>query len=83
VVAALSPASAAAGQTLTLSGNGFYSPGGHISITFDGTEAPAACPVRTTCTVTVPALTPAGPRTVVVVVTTDTGKSNPLTFTYQ
>jgi hypothetical protein len=83
VVTALSPATGAAGQSLTLNGSGFYSPGGHISITFDGAEAPAACPIRTTCTVSVPALTPPGPRTVLVVVSTDTGKSNPLPFTYQ
>jgi hypothetical protein len=88
-VTALAPAAGSAGQALTLSGSGFFSAGGHILVTFGGAEAPTACPTRTTCTVTVPSLGPApgstgptAPRVVPVVVTTDTGTSNQLTFTY-
>jgi hypothetical protein len=85
VVVAMAPAAGGAGQSLTLTGSGFFSSSGHISITFAGVEAPGACPTRTACTVTVPALGP-GPapagQAVPVVVTTPTGSSNAMTFTY-
>jgi hypothetical protein len=84
----MAPAAGSAGQSLTLTGTGFFSAGGHIEVTFGGTAAPTVCPTRSTCIVTVPAPGPSGgpstggPQTVPVVIRTDSGTSNSLAFIY-
>ena len=80
VLAALQPSSGPAGQAVTISGSGFLSPSGQISATVGGQTASVSCPDQTTCTVTIPP--PIGTATTEpVVIVTDGGSSNPLTFT--
>ncbi len=78
----LAPASGQAGQTVTVTGSNFLSSSGQINARVGGAIAPVACPDQTTCTVVVPpdpAPTPSTPVTI----TTDSGTSNPLVFTYK
>jgi len=63
-----------------VSGSGFLSPSGHIGATVGGRTASVSCPDQTTCTVTIPPQT-ATALTAPVVIVTDGGSSNPLTFT--
>ncbi len=81
VLSALSPSTGVAGQTVVISGANFISADGVVQARFGGQLAPTACPVQTSCTVTVPAMT-GSPASVPVTVTTDGGTSNPLTFTF-
>ena len=81
VLSALSPATGAAGQSVVVSGADFISADGVIQARFGGQLAPTACPVQTSCTVTVPTMT-GSPTSVPVTITTNGGTSNPLTFTF-
>jgi hypothetical protein len=80
-LAALTPSSGQAGQSVTVTGSDFLSSSGRISAEVGGQTASVACPDQTTCTLVIP---PAQGTTsaVPVTVTTDSGTSNPLPFTY-
>lgn len=80
----ISPASGTAGQTVTLTGANFYSPGsGAISVSFGGVPAGVACPTQTSCAVTVPARSASATSPAVhVTVSTDFGTSRPVVFRY-
>ncbi len=82
VLSALSPSSGSAGQSVVVVGMGFVSSDGNVLATFDGQVAPTVCPIQTSCTVTVPAMSDP-PPTVPVTITTASGTSNALTFAYQ
>lgn len=78
----LEPSQGVAGQTVVVTGTSLSSPDGHIQASFGGQGAATSCPSPTTCTVTVPDL--GGPtRDVAVTVSTMSGTSNALPFTYQ
>jgi hypothetical protein len=79
VISSLSPASGAAGQSITIAGSNFLSTSGQIVATFNGQVAPTSCPAQNTCTVTVPPSTASSAQ---VVITTAGGSSNAMTFTY-
>ena len=81
VLSALSPSTGAAGQSVVVSGANFISADGVIQARFGGQLAPTACPVQTSCTVTVPTMT-GSPTSVPVTITTNGGTSNALTFTF-
>jgi IPT/TIG domain len=80
MIAALSPTSGGAGQGVVVAGSNFLSSNGQIVATFNGQVAPTSCPAQNTCTVTVPPIT--GVASAQVVITTASGTSNPVTFTY-
>jgi hypothetical protein len=80
VLAAISPASAAPGQVVTLFGSGFFSSDGRINVTFGGLLAPVHCPSRNVCKATVP-IGKMG-VSVPVALSTQSGTSNRLSFTY-
>lgn len=80
VIASLSPASGAAGQGIQVDGSNFLSSNGQILATFNGQVAPTSCPAANTCTVTVPPMS--GSSSAQVIITTATGASNAVTFTY-
>jgi hypothetical protein len=80
-LSALAPATGQAGQTVTVTGSNFLSSSGRISAQVEGQIAPVACPAQTTCTVVIPpdpGPAPSAPLTI----TTDSGTSNALVFTY-
>ena len=79
VLTNLKPSSGAVGQPVVVTGSGFLSPSGRISATVGGRTAPVACPNQTTCTVTIPPQA-AKATTVSMVIATDSGPSNPMTF---
>ncbi len=81
VLAAISPGTGIGGQVVTLTGTGLFSANGVISVTFGSTLAPVRCPTETTCRVTVPPRKPSS-GTVAVRVTTQSGTSNQLAFSY-
>jgi IPT/TIG domain len=81
VLAAISPAAGVGGQVVTLSGTGLFSANGVITVSFGSTLAPVRCPTETTCRVTVPPRKPAS-GSVAVRVTTQSGTSNQLSFSY-
>lgn len=81
VLAALDPPVGTPGQSVVVTGSGFMSQSGHITAEVGGVTAWVSCPDQTTCILTMPptaATTPGAP----VVITTDSGTSNPLTFQY-
>jgi hypothetical protein len=80
VIASLSPASGAVGQGIQVDGANFLSSNGQILATFNGQVAPTDCPAANTCTVTVPPM--GGSPSVQVIITTASGASNAVTFTY-
>jgi IPT/TIG domain len=80
VIAALNPASGAAGQSIEVAGANFLSSDGQIIATFNGQVAPTSCPAQNACTITAPPI--AGSSSAQVVITTSSGTSNPVTFTY-
>jgi hypothetical protein len=82
VLSALSPSSGSAGQSVVVVGMGFLSSDGNVLASFDGQVAPTVCPIQTTCTITVPAMSDP-PPTVPVTITTASGTSNALSFAYQ
>jgi hypothetical protein len=67
---------------VVISGTNLISPDGEILARFGGQPAQTRCPVRTSCTVTVPVVgSPAS--SVPVTVTTAAGTSNTLAFSYR
>lgn len=82
VVSSVSPAAGAAGQTVVVTGSGFYSTNGQITAEFGGQAAPISCPAQTSCTLTVPDLGSA-PRHVTLTILSTGGASNGVAFTYQ
>ena len=82
VLSALSPSSGSAGQSVIVVGTGFLSSDGSVVVSFDGQVAPTVCPIQTSCTVTVPAMSDP-PPTLPVTITTASGTSNALSFDYQ
>lgn len=82
VLAAISPASGRAGESVTLRGHGFFSKDGQITVMFGLMQAPVSCPNETTCHATVPPRRAKSSGTVGVTVSTETGGSNQLTFKY-
>ena len=82
VLLEISPASGPAGQRVTLRGRGFFSADGQITVTFGAAQAPVACPSETTCHATVPSRPGISSATVPVRVSTETGRSNPVAFSY-
>jgi hypothetical protein len=79
VISSLSPSSGSAGQGIQVAGANFLSTNGEIVATFNGQVAPTSCPAQNTCTITVPASTSPSAQ---VVITTASGSSNSVTFTY-
>jgi hypothetical protein len=82
VLLEISPASGPAGRRVTLRGRGFFSADGQITVTFGAAQAPVACPSETTCHATVPSRPGISSATVPVRVSTETGRSNPVAFSY-
>jgi hypothetical protein len=80
VISSLAPSSGAPGQAVQVTGANLMSSNGQIVASLGGQTAPTSCPSQTTCTVTVPASTASGP--VPLTITTASGVSNVLTFTY-
>ncbi len=80
MISALSPSSGAAGESVQVAGSNFLSSNGHIVATFNGQVASTSCPAQNTCTVTVPPST--GSPSAQVTITTASGTSNAVTFTY-
>ncbi len=78
-ISSLSPSSGSAGQTITVAGANFLSNNGQILATFNGQVATTSCPTQNTCIVTAPSSTVASAQ---VVITTSSGPSNAVTFTY-
>jgi hypothetical protein len=81
----ISPGTGRPGQVVVLHGTGFYSADRLITVVFGPAQAPVRCPSRTTCLSTVPGQpgTPGPTRArVPVMITTQTGTSNRLFFTY-
>jgi hypothetical protein len=77
----VSPSSGASGQTVEVTGSGFFSSDGRITASFGGAPAPTSCPTQSSCTVTVPNLGSAHATTMTIV--TSSGTSNAITFTYR
>ena len=80
VISSLAPSSGSAGQSVQVAGANFLSSSGQIVAAFNGQVAPTSCPAQNTCTVTVPPS--AGGRSAQVTITTASGTSNAVTFTY-
>jgi hypothetical protein len=78
--AGLDPSSGTPGQGIQVSGANFLSASGQIVATFNGQVAPTECPAPNSCRVTVPP--PNGAATAQVTITTASGTSNAVTFTY-
>lgn len=78
VLSSISPRTGRPGQTVTLSGRGFFSTDGVVITTFVGHPAPTRCPTRERCLVTVPRK-PSGSYSVSL--HTESGASNALSFT--
>jgi IPT/TIG domain len=83
LVTRISPSKGAAGQKVVLSGSRLNSANGVITVTFGATQAAVRCPTLSTCDVTVPTLPATGhPRVVEIVLSTTSGRSNAVAFTY-
>ncbi len=80
VISSLSPPSGTAGTAIQVTGANFLSSDGHIVATFNGQVAPTSCADQSTCTITVPPST--GSSSAQVTITTASGTSNAITFTY-
>ena len=80
VISMLSPSSGIAGASVQVAGSNFLSWNGQIVATFNGQVASTSCPTQNTCTVTVPASS--GSPSAQVTITTASGTSNAVTFTY-
>ncbi len=81
VISSLTPSSGSAGQSVHVAGANFLSSSGQIVATFNGQVAPTSCPAQNTCTVTVPPSS--GDPSAQVTITTASGTSNAVTFTYR
>ncbi len=80
VIVSISPANAAAGQQVTISGSGFHSANGIIVAYFGLSKASTRCPSYDRCVATAPA---GLSGTVDVRVRTDAGVSNSASFSYR
>jgi IPT/TIG domain len=80
VISSLTPSSGTAGEGIQVAGANFLSSNGQIVATFNGRVAPTSCPAQNTCTLTVPPQS--GPSSAQVSITTASGTSNAVTFTY-
>ena len=80
MIASIDPASGTAGQGIQIAGSNFLSSDGQIVANFNGQVAPTSCPEQNTCTVTVPPMS--GSQSAKVTITTASGTSNAVTFTY-
>ncbi len=81
MISSIDPASGTAGQTIAIGGANFLSSDGRIVATFNGQTAATGCPAQNTCTVTVPPSS--GSQSAQVTITTASGTSNAMTFTYR
>ena len=81
VISSLTPSSGTAGQGIQVAGSNFMSSDGQIVATFNGQVAPTSCPAQNTCTIIVPP-PPPGSQSAQVTITTASGTSNAVTFTY-
>ncbi len=81
VLSTVEPSTGDAGQTVAVTGSNFLSSSGQITADVDGQVAPVNCPDQQTCTVVIPA-DPGPSASVPVTITTDSGTSNALIFTY-
>lgn len=81
VLTTLEPASAAPGQVLVIVGSNLMSASGQITANFGTETSTVACPQTTSCLVMVPQDGTSG-TSVPFTVTTDSGTSNALTFSY-
>jgi len=81
VISSLTPSSGTVGQGIQVAGANFMSSNGQIVATFNGQVAPTSCPSQTTCSITVPPPAP-GSQSAQVTITTASGTSNAVTFTY-
>jgi len=81
VIASVRPASGTSGESVTLTGTGFFSSDGNVSVTFGAAPAGVHCPTESRCLVTVPAGKPGS--TASVRMTTQSGQSNTVTFHYR
>jgi hypothetical protein len=66
---------------VVVSGSNFISANGQIVAEFGGQVTSTSCPDQSTCTVTVPDLGPS-PRSVPFTITTQSGTSKPMNFSY-
>ena len=80
VISSLAPSNGSAGQSVQVAGANFLSSSGQIVAAFNGQVAPTSCPAQNTCTVTVPPSS--GGRSAQVTITTASGTSNAVIFTY-
>ena len=81
-LSAVEPSTGYAGQSVTVTGSNFLSSSGQITADVDGQVAPVNCPNPETCTVGIPA-DPGSNASVPVTITTESGTSNALVFTYR
>jgi hypothetical protein len=80
MITSIDPTSGPSGQGIEVKGANFLSSSGQIVAMFDGNVAPTNCPTQNVCNVTVP---PASASTRArVTVTTSSGTSNTVIFTY-
>ncbi|HWE65146.1 MAG TPA: IPT/TIG domain-containing protein [Acidimicrobiales bacterium] len=80
-ISSLTPASASPGQTITATGSNFLSSNGSIVASFNGQVTATSCSSEDVCTVTVPPA-PAGATSAHVTITTSSGISNAIAFSY-
>ncbi len=80
-IASLTPASGSPGQSVTVTGSNFLSSDGRIVASFDGRVTATSCSTQHVCTVTVPPPS-AGETSAQVTITTASGTSNAITFSY-
>jgi len=80
-ISSLTPSTGSAGQVVVVSGTNLVSANGHVEVRFGDLVAPTSCPTQGSCRATVPP-SAAGGR-VLVTVSTQSGTSNGLWFTYR
>jgi hypothetical protein len=80
-ISSVTPASGSAGQTVTIAGSNFLSSDGQIVASFSGQVTATSCPSQDVCTVTVPPPS-AGETSARVIITTGSGTSNAVAFSY-
>ena len=81
-ISSVSPTSGSPGQTLTVSGANFISADGSIVASFDGRITATSCATPSVCTVTVPPPS-AGQTSAQLTITTASGTSNAIAFSYR
>jgi hypothetical protein len=80
-ISSLTPGSGSPGQTVTVTGSNFISSDGSIVASFDGQVTATSCPSQDLCTVTVPPPS-TGETSAQVTITTASGTSNAVNFSY-